>query len=371
MEGGDLETLKTKPLSQIKRPFLMDGSVTVMFKKRWKKRYLVWKNSYIIFFDKNSQNEKPKDVIELKGTTTMNVEYDAKEKKNVVKFKSDPDEFWVLADETVPFLEMGFQAFKNGLEVKEKERIKIEEEEKIKIEAIKQKEEEVSKVEEVKKKMNDFLSTCKKMDKYQLEKLLKLLGKNNSEYYFYTIMEEATKQWDDADFIKFGYQQMCDEDLDDFASFIGGKEIFDDQIHLLLGTDDEGIIHAADLILRIAKEFKVEWSELVKGVFVAFTCWGFNSSDKRLRVFLSILTAPFTPDEVFAFLSFYKDYEVDCGLSDWGELSEDIQSIFLVVSKNWTKEETEHFCEMAQKCWGWQNDVICRMKTLLLDKNFN
>ncbi|BFU23049.1 hypothetical protein EHI8A_061090 [Entamoeba histolytica HM-1:IMSS-B] len=357
MSEGINEESKTLTLAQIQRPFLMDGNV-VVFVKKWKKRYVVWKDDKLFFFEKNYGKEVPKEVFIMSSDTTMTTEIEQKEKKSIVRFKGVSGEIMILADESISFIEMAFKLFKSNLGCEKKK----EEIEKLKVTQKEPEENKIPPWEEIKNKIN----IKSKINGKELQSLFKELGKTVTEYYFYSIVKEIINQWNDDEIIEFGYQQFCEEDLEDFGSLFGGRDNSSTEIQFVLGTNEENILRLLEIYMKIYKQFKLEWSELTKCLLVSMACWELFSNTELFNFIIVYLSKQFDIYQLLTFLHLYCEFESDLKLPLWHLFPSHIELLFKSICSSWTLEQKNLLISIIDDTWEWTKQQIDTLKSLLI-----
>ncbi|BFU24722.1 hypothetical protein EHI8A_108230 [Entamoeba histolytica HM-1:IMSS-B] len=352
MSEARLEELRMKTISQINRPYYMEGNVT-LFDKKWKKRYLIWKGMVLYFYDKKGSKDITKEVYELSKDTTWNIEFDNKEKKNIIKLKGK-SEVIILVDETITLLENGYNQFKQDIETERK---------RIEIEQSKMKEPILLNWEEVEKRINIKQG---KWNSKEVQTLLKELGQITTEKYLYDILCKILNGWNEQEFIDFFYKEYCEEDLEDMGSFLAGSNKDNTTIQFVFGNDEKGAHFIANIYKKIYKQYELVWSEIARCLLVSLASWKLTSKDKMFQIITLDLFNLFETAEIVTFLHFYADYEEELNICLWCSLPEHIQFYLKEITNGWKKDQINSLISMITLMWSWKSDDIEHLKHILI-----
>ncbi|KAL7713511.1 PH domain-containing protein [Entamoeba marina] len=354
MSDAQHDELKKKTVAQIVKPYRFDGVVTHHGLKRPKKRYMIWKDGFVYLFEKQAQKETVKDIFEITKETTLFIETDSKEKHDIIKLRTSLSELALLCDDsTQSALLNAFHVYRAEIDEQQKNLAK---------ESEPPKEPVALSSEEVNEKLEQHQG---KWSGKEITDFFKQIGKPTLEKYLYTILIRMISEWSNDDFIQFAYKDFCEEDLEDMAAFLAGKEGCSEQTTFVFGRDVVGAHRIADIYIQIYKKYDLVWSELARCLLSALACWGLTSKDQFFGLVVLDIFKEFDVAETTTFLQFYASYEEEINEPSWSSLPTHVVELLKKVVEGWDEDKIKEMLKMIEATWQWKSDDVERLKDVL------
>ncbi|KAL7718648.1 PH domain-containing protein [Entamoeba marina] len=356
MNEEQCKEMKKTTIAELQQPIQFEGYVIQYTLKKQKKRYLIWKGNMMYIFNKYHLKEMAKDIFKIPFGCAFSIETVVKDKCDVIKFKTNPNELILILDESSCILHTTFQKYTTDIRY------------------LQHKEDECESKEQTltSEEINELLEQHQgKWSNKEITDFFREIGKETLEKYKYTLLIRMISDWTNEEFIDCVYKDFCEEDLDDMSAFLGGKDDPTSEVIFVFGRDIVGAHRITDIYLKIYQKFNLVWSELARCLLSALACWELTSKDMFFCLILLDMFKTFDVAEIVTFLQFYATYEEEINEVVWSTLPDHIIDLFKKIVEGWDNKRILEMCEMIQAMWQWNSDEITSLKKVLLSNSFN
>ena len=367
----------------------------------WKRRYFVMKDQFIWYFPQNNPNTTPKGVIELNSHSHAETTNGDDSYKHIT-INSVHRKQQITA-ETPEIGAQWIDAINNHIKtLKKVEERKKQEEENVIVPFTGLSWPDIKTEINVLKHQNESTIPQK-----EFTNLLKKLGMETCERYFYNILMECIVNWDDDDIAmyvweEFGRNLVRMEEvemkdklhrrqsimrtkkgklyrlLSDINIVFGGtqgvifdengKEIEDsDEITLVFGKTAQAGLRIANIYNILIKNNNINFNEVIRTILDAMVKWKVNTEDIFFRNFVNGITADWNCAKVGSLISFLTVFtkehiEEPFNETPWEDLPPHALSFIKTYTIPWNNEEKVEFIEIGSMLWGWNAESFAKLR---------